>query len=180
MSSNSGNLIVTIVAIGMGLSFVWADPKSPISRALALGLCALGVVPFLDMSHDAGVLRGWDRLWTRAFSIGGSAAIITLMEWLLRVARTEPSGNGARAEYWLRVCQTLAGLYGLTGVLFPRLREDAFMSAYQPEALLTPGYYLFAGPLYLSVGLAAMPFVSIFLVTGWARSRPKEETTQWI
>jgi class 3 adenylate cyclase len=48
------------------------------------------------------------------------------------------------------------------GVLFPKMREAAFMSAQQPEALLTPGYYLFAAPLYLSVGLAAVPFVSIF------------------
>jgi len=43
MLANSADPILAIVAMGMGVAFVAADPKSPTSRALALALGFLGV-----------------------------------------------------------------------------------------------------------------------------------------
>ena len=158
MISSSGDLIVAIIAIGMGISFVWADPKSPTSRALALALCLIGLGWLMNVPNDAGVFKSQKDWWTRAFSIVEGATFATFMEWALRIGRAESSARSASAERLLRVCQALAILYGLLGVLFPEVRTRSFIYRQQPGALTDPGYYLFAVPLYLSIALAVPAF----------------------
>lgn len=156
--ARSAELIVAIVAIGMGLSFAWADIKSPTSRALALALCLLGIDWMMTVPVDAGVFQDYRAWWIRAFAIDEGAIFVTFVEWVLRVGRTESWKRSASAEGLLRVSQALAVLYMLLGICFPEVKVRSFLNRPQSGELTDPGYLLFAVPLYLSVALLVPAF----------------------
>jgi hypothetical protein len=81
-SSSFGDLVVTIVAIGMSLPLAWVDPKSPIRSASALVFVRARRRPLPRRAEQRHCVAGLDMLWAGAFSIGESAATITLMKWL--------------------------------------------------------------------------------------------------
>ncbi len=153
MLANSADPILAIVAIGMGVAFVAADPKSPTSRALAVALGFLGVGALFNVARDSAMLPASELTWSRAYSIDDTLITVSLIEWVLRVARTELQ-DASRVERRFRISQFLAILYGVLGVTLPKLRNDVFMSARVLDRLSTPAYYLFAVPLFLSVGIA--------------------------
>ena len=142
MLANSADPVFAIVAIGMGVAFVWSDPKSPTSRALAVGLGFLGVVALVDVAHDSATFAISQLSWSRAFSLIEAAITVSLIEWVRRVARTELQDASA-VDRWLRISQECGILYGLLGATLPRMRDD-FISARLPAAVSTLGYYLFA------------------------------------
>jgi len=157
--ARSAELIVAIVAIGMGFSFAWAGIKSPTSRALALALCLLGIDWMMTVPADAGVFQAERVWWIRAFAIDEGAIFVAFTEWVLRVGRAESWKRSASAERLLRVCQAFAVLYMLLGICFPEVKERSFIERPRSGDLTDPGYLLFAIPLYLSVGLLVPAFV---------------------
>jgi class 3 adenylate cyclase len=156
---DTAELVVGLVAFGMAVAFVSADPQSPTSRALAGFFGFLGVISFLTVGVRSGWLPFDPWLTGRLFTLASTATFLAAFEWLVRVQRTEatdgsPSPRGTRL---LRMSQGLAGLHGLLGIAYPALRDEAFIGV----QLSRPGYYLFAVPLYLSLALAMLSIAQL-------------------
>lgn len=150
-------VIVSLLALGMALSFILADRHSPTSRALAWFLWSIG------FSFGVGVLialplhRSWGvQAWSGVFALPEMLAFIFAYEWVLRVRRTVPARNlnTRGADYGLRVAQGLAVLYGATSLAYPELRSEHFINLrLGPEDRLHPAFWLFAAPLAISLAL---------------------------
>lgn len=163
-------IIVSLLALGMALSFLVADRRSPISRVLSGFLAAVGtsiavnVLIALPM-HQRGIFPPWDGV----FTIPETLAFILAAEWLLRVRRTIPAGNldTRGADRLLRVAQVLATLYGLMALLFPHVHFHQFSNVFRDtEDTIRPGFWLFAVPL--SLALLLMIVSGLFML----RRRP--------
>ena len=151
-------IIVSLLALGMALSFILADRSSPISRTLSAFLACIGisisanVLIGIPLRAKSGVLA-----WDGVFAIPEVLAFVFAYEWLLRVRRTIPAGNlrTAGADKMLRVAQALAVFYGLVSLAFPELRVAHFLNLMRnPNEALHPTFFLFAVPLSTSLILA--------------------------
>lgn len=163
MLDASAYLIVALVAIGMGLSFLAADPQSPTSRALALtlGLFAGAVITYtLEHLH---FFPGHPFLWPRLHSIFEAGSTAAGIEWILRVGRTHRSTDlhYRLGEGLLRVAQGLIAVFGLLGLALPGLRSELLDRGWSPAVLTRPEYYFLAGPFYLSLFLATIRIVQL-------------------
>jgi class 3 adenylate cyclase len=151
---DSAFIVVGLFAIGMSLTIVWADPKSPTSRALALMFSIIGVLIILNVPAQEKMFGIPGRMWERVFSVGEALAFIAGFEWNLRIRRTEFRGAQARGgEGMLRLAQGLMGIYGLMGVLFPEMREPLYKA--RSQMLHVPTFYLLAAPVALSLVIGA-------------------------
>src|SRR3546814_15588308 len=109
----SSDLVVALVALGMGLAFVSADRRSPTSRALAATYAYIGLSIYLNLVWTGKDLDlPW---WTAWFALPEAAATITMLEWVIRVRRTVPVEPDLDARFGDRVLRSgqFAGLlYG--------------------------------------------------------------------
>jgi adenylate cyclase len=155
-------LIVGLFALGMGISFLTADPHAPTSRALSTMLLLLGLVFVMNMgigTRAFGESRTW---WIRAFSLLEGAILASGFEWILRIGRTAaPPGAAPGGDRLLRVAQALGCVYGLTGALFPEVREAAWNSPWSRDLTVKPAFYLFALPFHLALILAVIRIVQM-------------------
>ena len=149
-----GYLIVGLFAIGMALSFFGADPRSPTSRALALFLGLFGAAMLLNIAAYAHVLGTSVTFWVRTFSLAEIGVLCTAFEWILRVGWTEVGAERGGGERLLRLAQALACAYGIAGITFPDLRNEAWNVAWTLPHLRRPGFWLFAVPFGLAQALA--------------------------
>jgi adenylate cyclase len=150
-------IIVSLLALAMSLSFYVADRTSPTSRALAGFLACIGI------SIAANVLIGIPlraqhgvAAWDGVFALPEVFAFVLAYEWLLRVRRTIPAGNlrTRGADNMLRVAQGLALSYGMLSVALPKMRVEHFLNLLRdPNASMHPTFYLFAAPLGASLVL---------------------------
>lgn len=148
-------IVVSLLALGMALSFFVADRSSPISRTLSAFLACIGVsiaanvLIGVPLRARSGVLA-WDGL----FALPEVFAFVLAYEWLLRVRRTIPAGNlrTQGADNMLRAAQALALFYGVAAVLFPVQRVEHFLNLLRNQnESLHPSFFLFAVPLCLSL-----------------------------
>jgi class 3 adenylate cyclase len=149
MTSIIPQILIALVAMGMAIAFSYADWASRTSRALSLtlawlALAILGNSGFLYQYADSAVvLPGW-------LALPESAALLFGLEWLLRVRATVPARDldTKTGDRMLRLGQAAALLYSLFSILFPELRaRDFLFAASHPQALLRPGFWLFALPV---------------------------------
>ncbi len=153
MSSIIPSVMVALVALGMALAFISADYRSPTSRALALTLVFIGVAiglntGFIFRSSDSDVMPGW-------FALPEAAAMVGLLEWVLRVRRTLPAGelDVRFGDFMLRCGQIAALLYCVLSVLYPAIRSRDFLFAASNASVLhRPGFWLFAVPILFAIG----------------------------
>ncbi len=153
MSSILPSVMVAIVALGMALAFIYADYRSPTSRALALTLVFIGLAIPLNVvgfayRPSSGIMPGW-------FALPEAAAMAAALEWVLRVRRTLPAGelDVRIGDYLLRLGQLLALLYLALSLLYPEKRSREFLFAGSiPGMLHRPGFWLFAAPILFTVG----------------------------
>ena len=159
-------IIVSLLALGMSLSFIVADGASPTSRSLSAFLACIGisisanVLIGIPLRQERGV-PAWDGL----FAIPEMLAFIFAYEWLLRVRRTIPAGklNTRGADNMLRVAQGLALFYGLISLLYPQLRVEHFLNLLRdPNETMHPSFFLFAAPLALSLVLGTASGLLMF------------------
>lgn len=143
-------VLVSLIALGMALAFIVADRESPTSRALALGLAFIGI------STDLNIVVGvqWPvPLWlTGWFGISESIAMIAILEWILRVRRTIPSGelNTRTGDVALRFGQLAGIFYAGISIWMPDVRTAEFLGGLGTEgALHRPGFWLFVSPILL-------------------------------
>jgi class 3 adenylate cyclase len=147
------NTVVALVALGMGLAFISADRRSPTSRALAATYAYIGLSIYLNLVWTATVpdLPSW----TAWFALPEAAAIVTMLEWVIRVRRTVPVENDLDPRIGDRILRSgqLAGvLYGLFSLLWPDVRVSHFLRAgSNPVVFHSGGFWLFALPLLYAV-----------------------------
>ncbi|HVT37045.1 MAG TPA: adenylate/guanylate cyclase domain-containing protein, partial [Nevskiaceae bacterium] len=143
--------LVSLLALGMALSFIVADRNSLTSRYLALAFVFIGLS--IDLNIVIGIqfnvraaLHGW-------FAAGEALASIALLEWIMRVRRTVPAGDlDVRAgDRVLRVGQLCAAAYFALAVKFPEIRLNDFLGALNhQQPFARPGFWLFAAPMFFS------------------------------
>ncbi|MES0875316.1 adenylate/guanylate cyclase domain-containing protein [Sinimarinibacterium thermocellulolyticum] len=157
-------VVVSLVAVGMGIAFVSADRASPASRALAAGFACIGLsillnVVVLSIYPLAPRWSGW-AAWPEAL------AMVFLLEWILRVRRTLPVAPGVdtrAGDRALRVGQLGGVFYGAASVIWPGLRlQDFIRAGEQAQFYLTPGFWLFMGPVLLAM-LAGLTGILLLL-----------------
>jgi adenylate cyclase len=157
------HILVSLVALGMGLAFVSADRASPTSRALAASMGFIGIAIYLNIAF----LRDLNHPppWSGVLAIPEAAAIIAVLEWLLRVRRTVPAArdmNVAVGDRVLRMGQVSGVLYAIFALLWPDIRAEHFLHAgSDPQFLQQPGFWLFATPILFSTltGLVGVIFL---------------------
>lgn len=155
-------LVVSLVALGMGLAFVSADRNSPTSRALAAAFIFLGLALSLNVVLPSAITVPADAWWSGLLALPEAGVVITVLEWLLRVRRMLPVPDGMDSRFGDRVLRSgqLGGLlYGLLSLLWPQIRLRDFLHAgLTAENLLAPGFWLFALPLMYAIvaGLAGI------------------------
>lgn len=148
-------IIVSLLALGMALSFIVADRGSPISRTLSAFLACIGIS--IAVNVLVGVPLRAQRgvpAWDGVFALPEVLAFVLAYEWLLRVRRTIPAGNlrTSGADNMLRIAQGLAIFYGIVSLIFPKLRVEHFLNLLRnPNESLHLTFYLFALPLALSL-----------------------------
>ncbi len=157
-------VIVSLLAVGMALSFILADRHSPTSRAQALFLACVGVSIAVDVLVVLPLRRQYGVLaWEGVFAVPQVLSFLFAYEWILRVRRTIPAGNlNTRGpDRLLLGAQALALFYGLAALAFPDLRAEHFGNlTLDPGEKLHPSFWLFSVPLGLSLvlGTAATLF----------------------
>ncbi len=156
---DTADLVVGLVAFGMAVAFVSADPQSPTSRALACFFSFAGVINVLSVAVRSGWLAFDPRIAGRLFALASTATFVAAFEWLLRVRRTATAdgGHSLTGARLLRIAQGLAVFHGLLAMARPDLREGVFIGV----QLSRPTYYLFAVPLYLSLALAGVSIAQL-------------------
>jgi len=163
MVETNGFLIVALFAIGMALSFLAADPRSPTSRPLALLFAFLGITFLVNICAYGHVLPVPANFWRRTFSLLEIGTLVAGQEWIVRIGRTATAVDAgtARGERLLRIAQGLACLYGVSGFVFPELRSEVWDVTWRFQSMLRPAYYLFAIPFTLSLTLASVRLVQL-------------------
>jgi class 3 adenylate cyclase len=157
-----GYLVVGLFAIGMGVSFLSADPRSPTSRALSFFFILLGVVSAMNLPAYGRFFGESELLWYRLFSLAEIGVLTSGFEWILRVERTMTSAPSAVRTVWtLRAAQALAFAYGLIGAIAPGFRNAYWNVPWSGGPFLRPQYYVFAVPFVLSLAFAAVRLIHI-------------------
>ncbi len=159
-------IIVSLLALGMSLSFIVADRSSPISRTLSAFLACIGIS--IAVNVLIGVPLRLERgvpAWDGLFALPETLAFVLAYEWLLRVRRTIPAGNlnTRGADNMLRLAQGLAVFYGAVSLIYPTLRVEHFLNLLRdPNETIHPAFYLFAAPLALSLVLGTASGLLMF------------------
>lgn len=153
MADITPQVLVSLVALGMALAFISADRRSSTSRALAAALATTGAAIFLNQGliPDAAHAPSWSG-W---LALPESLAIVTMLEWLLRVRRTVPAPEEFDTRFGdrvLRLGQISAAVYSLFSVLWPQVRIADFLRSVDGlAAFARPGFWLFATPVLIAV-----------------------------
>ncbi|AXQ30990.1 adenylate/guanylate cyclase domain-containing protein [Solimonas sp. K1W22B-7] len=152
MSEFTPHILVSIVALGMGLAFVSADRRSATSRALGAGLGLIGISIYLNVRYIGDPLSAPS--WSGWLAWPEALAIVAILEWILRVRRTIPAApeiNVAFGDRVLRIGQLSGIAYGLFALQWPQLRVDSFLRVFNhPESLLSTGFWLFFTPVAIA------------------------------
>jgi class 3 adenylate cyclase len=155
-------VLVSLMSLGMGLAFVVADRESPTSRALGMAFAFVGISVYLNIV--VGVHWSVPLLWFGWFGLSESVVTISLLEWILRVRKTIPSGtfDTRFGDRVLRVGQAAGAFYGVMSLALPELRVQEFLGALgRPGYLMHAGFWLFVGPVMFVAWCAVS---SIFLL----------------
>ncbi|MEQ1438439.1 adenylate/guanylate cyclase domain-containing protein [Fontimonas sp. SYSU GA230001] len=149
----TAHLLVSLIALGIGIAFLSADRQSPASRALAGGFACIGLSIFGNVVLPAHLSIAPS--WAGLLAVPEMLSIFFVLEWILRVRRMVPVAAGWNTRFGDRVLRAgqLSGLaYGLFSVFWPDVRDEHFIrAAAQPLIMLSPGFWMFMGPVLLAM-----------------------------
>ena len=171
VSSFTAPVLVCLVALGMALSFIAADRESATSRALAIAFALIGIT--IDLNIVVGLQYNVPIRIARWFAITDAAAIIALLEWVLRVRRTIPAGtfNTRGGDQLIRLGQASAVVYAILSIVLPEMREAEFIGGLiKPGTIYKWEFWIFVLPIALS-GFAAV--MSMVLLLNRKPDRPE-------
>ena len=161
----NGQAVLTVVTLGMGLSFYVADPKAPTSKYLALFFTGIGLSIALNTSFYEIYQRETVPRWTGISSVADTIAAIAGFEWILRIRNTLPArGLSVRfGNNLLRIAQLLMLFYMLMSFIYPTAKAHHFYGALAmpDEALREKGFWLFAVPMEAAMTLGAFSVLLI-------------------
>ena len=80
--------LAALVALGMALAFVRADPDSPTSRALALALTGIGISIVVNVTLRLKFEAGYIPSWASLAGFVDMLAFMAGYEWIRRVRQT--------------------------------------------------------------------------------------------
>jgi class 3 adenylate cyclase len=149
--------VAALVALGMALAFVRADPESPTSRALAVALTFIGLSIVINVTLRLKLEAGYIPPWAGLAAIIDMFAFIAGYEWIHRVRRTVPAGKlKTRFGDWsIRVAQGLVVVYAVLSLTYPETRVREFLGGLFSEGvMMSREFLLFAMPLEISLLLA--------------------------
>ena len=164
MHDSVAHILVSLIALGMGLAFVSADRGSRTSRALGAGFAFVGLSIYLN----AVVLGRYASppVWSGWLALPEALAMVCVLEWVLRVRSTVPAAadlNTRTGDRVLRLGQAAAVLYGAMALLWPELRLTSFLrAADQPELFRSAGFWMFFTPILLAM-LAGLSGILLLL-----------------
>lgn len=152
MADITPHILISLVALGMGLAFLSADRESGASRAFAAALGFLGIAMYLNVSlvrdlHNAPSWSGW-------LAIPEAAATIALLDWLIRVRRMVPAARGMNVTTGDRILRSgqIAGvIYAVLAICWPKIRAEDFLRVgFSSGSLNRWGFWMFAAPVLYS------------------------------
>jgi adenylate cyclase len=149
--------VAALVALGMALAFVRADPDSPTSRALAVALTFIGLSIVVNITLRLKFQAGYVPSWAGLSALIDMVAFMAGYEWIRRVRQTIPAGNlKTRFGDWsIWVAQGLVVVYAVLALLYPEMRVRDFLGGLFSEGgMMGRGFLLFAVPLETSLFLA--------------------------
>jgi adenylate cyclase len=149
------HVLVSLVALGMALSFIVADRESPTSRALAVAFAFIGIS--VDLNVVTPMVFELSARFRGVLALSESVAMYALLEWILRVRRTVPTRNlyVTAGDQLLRWGQAAAVVYGLLSLALPEIRIRDFLGGLAAvDAWSKPGFWLFAVPIFLATATA--------------------------
>jgi adenylate cyclase len=170
---DSGYLVVSLIALGMGLVFWINDRHSPSSRSLALFLGLLGIAIYGNALVVARWLEPGLPWWVRGVGFLDAAVFIAGCEWGLRVSQTVRDAPGERRNARLiRVAQGLSLAYAALVAVLPELRYQELAAALNERRLPDPRFAWFILPS-LCAGL-------LVLVAGFLLLRRKPDQAEQV
>lgn len=121
----------------------------------------LSIIHFRSDSYlDPDTLERGRALVSRfgpVFAVLESVAFVSAYEWMRRIIRTAALVGRWNPDRLLRIAQGLILINLLTGVFMPVQRTTSVIGVvHDPSRLLEPGFYLYAGPMFISLLLAAV------------------------
>lgn len=156
----NGQIVLSVVAFGMGVAFYSADPRSPTSKYLALFFLGVGLSISMNTSLFFATQNGSIPGWALFGGLGEALAAVAGFEWVLRIRRTVPSRelDTRFGDNLLRIGQGLMLFYAVMSVVYSDIRLNDYLGAMmQPDAALTQkGFWLFAAPLELALLLGGI------------------------
>ncbi len=156
----TAHILVSLLALGLAIAFVSADRHTPSSRALGAGFAFMGISIYANVvaiQQFPEVLP-----WLGWLALPETISMICILEWILRVRRTVPAApelNTRGGDRALRIGQISSVFYGAFSLTWPEVRDSEFIrAADHPILLLSPGFWLFMGPILLAMlcGLAGI------------------------
>ena len=156
-SDITGPAVTALVALGMGLAFVRADPDSPTSRALALALCFIGLSIIANVTLRLTLETNHIPPWAGLTALIDMVAFMAGYEWIRRVRRTIPAGTlkTGFGDWSIWLAQGFVVVYAVLSLLYPELRVREFLGGlFTHGRLMSREFLLFALPLEISLLLA--------------------------
>ncbi len=156
----TAHILVSLLALGLAIAFVSADRHTPSSRALGAGFAFMGISIYVNVV----VIQQFPQVlpWLGWLALPETISMICILEWILRVRRTVPAApelNTRGGDRALRIGQISSVFYCVFSVAWPEVRNNEFIrAADHPILLLSPGFWLFMGPILLAMvcGLAGI------------------------
>lgn len=142
-----------VLNVGLAAIFLYADPRSPTTRALIAFFATVGLIFVMGATFVDRYTHGDIPLWVRLSAIVESVATPAFGEWLLRVARTAQTTRRALTGItaMVRLIQASAVIYcGLAFALPAARLEYFFSSALPPDAFQRGSFWLLAIPWFVA------------------------------
>ncbi len=159
MLDTTAPYLAALVALGMGLSFLLADPRTRTSRALSIALFGAAGSIVCNVTwvagHTAETLPPFASLLVLPEVIGFLAAYQFL--WYLRQTIPAAELRTRFGDNTVRAAQLLVIVYGVESMLWPGLRAEFFQNSLAVSGSAQRlEFYAFALPLELSMLLAGL------------------------
>ena len=153
----TGPAVAALVALGMALAFVRADPDSPTSRALAMALTFTGLSIVVNVGLRLDMEAGHIPRLAGMAGLIDMVAFMAGYEWIRRVRQTVPAGSlkTTFGDMLIWVAQGLVLVYAVLSLLYPDMRVHEFLGGLFSEGVMvSKEFLLFALPLEISMLLA--------------------------
>ena len=143
-----------IASIAFGAAYLYAEPRSPTTRALSIAFIANGLADPQWVHTAAGSIVAWRILVLNVFvAISG----VAFAEWIWRVAQTARASS--RAIAWIRGCTRLAQVLTASLVVFGLISpEGAYHFYLASDTQLQSGHFVTV-VLLSCVGVVTASFV---------------------